>query len=155
MKKAKSTEQVIKNIYTNKLQVTTSSKLDKRVLTNSMSTLDKVKSEKSVSPQPGIWNIVARSRIIQIASVIIVISAISLVTLSENDELERYETAVPGVAAKTEMPAKSLNLISLNIAYRKGGMEAVEKQYEKAFNRTGPRPVKLTVEDLFMELNGG
>jgi hypothetical protein len=46
-------------------------------------------------------------------------------------------------------------MMSLNLAYRQGGMEAVDKQYEKAFKRTGPRPEKLTVEDLFAELNGG
>ncbi len=59
------------------------------------------------------------------------------------------------VVAVRKTPAQMVSLASLNLAYRRGGMEAVDKQYEKAFKRTGPRPVKLTIEDLFAELNGG
>jgi hypothetical protein len=61
----------------------------------------------------------------------------------------------PGTARVEKAPAELLTMMSLNLAYRRGGMEAVDKQYEKAFKRTGPPPEKLTVEDLFAELNGG
>ncbi len=60
-----------------------------------------------------------------------------------------------GFSVIGETPAEMVTLASLNMAYRRGGMEAVEKQYQNAFKNTGPRPVKLTIEDLFAELNGG
>ncbi len=60
-----------------------------------------------------------------------------------------------GFSVIGETPAEMLTLASLNMAYRRGGMEAVERQYQNAFKNTGPRPVKLTIEDLFAELNGG
>lgn len=150
MRSAENIKKRIKNTT-----IKTNPQVNKAVLNDLLDRMDRAEGVSINARQPNIWRMIAKSRIGQIAAMIIVVSAICLVTLSDKDELERYETAVPGVAAKTEMPAKSLSLISLNIAYRKGGMEAVEKQYEKAFNRTGPRFVKLTVEDLFMELNGG
>ena len=78
MKKAKNTEKLIKDIYTNKMQVTTSSNLDKRVLANSMNTLEKAKSEKSADTQPNILVIVAKSRITQVAAAALIIIATSL-----------------------------------------------------------------------------
>jgi hypothetical protein len=44
--------------------------------------------------------------------------------------------------------------MSLNIAYRKGGMEAVEEQYNEAFKLLGPRPGSLLAEQIFTEFNG-
>ena len=52
-------------------------------------------------------------------------------------------------------PAQMITMTALNIAYRRGGMEAVERQYQKAIQNLGPRPVELTIDDLFAELNGG
>jgi hypothetical protein len=150
MRSAENIKKRIKNTT-----IKTNPQVNKAVLNDLLDRMDRAERVSINARQPNIWRMVAKSRIGQIAAMIIVVSTICLVILSDKDELERYEAAGPGVAAKTEMPAKPLILISLNIAYRKGGMEAVEKQYEKAFNRTGPRPVKLTVEDLFMELNGG
>ena len=60
-----------------------------------------------------------------------------------------------GFSVIGETTAEMITLASLNMAYRRGGMEAVEKQYQNAFKNTGLRPVKLTIENLFEELNGG
>jgi hypothetical protein len=44
--------------------------------------------------------------------------------------------------------------MSLTITYRKGGMEAVEEQYNEAFKLLGPRPGSLSVEQIIAEFNG-
>ena len=153
MKKAKNTEKHIKDIYTNKMQVTTSSDLDKRVLANSMSTLEEVKSESSANIQPNIWVIVAKSRITQIAAMFIFLSAICLLTLSDKGEPEQHETTI-AVRAKT--PSELVSLISLNIAFRDGDdMEAVEKQFDKAERKVRPGlKERLTIDQLICELDG-
>ncbi len=47
-----------------------------------------------------------------------------------------------------------MTAMSLNIAYRKGGIEEVEKQYNEAFKLLGPRPATITVTELLAEYNG-
>jgi len=51
-------------------------------------------------------------------------------------------------------PAEMMTAMSLNIAYRRGGMEEVEKQCDKAFEMLGPRPGSITVQEMLAELNG-
>jgi len=155
MKKAKSTEKHIKKVYTNKLQVTTSSNLDKRVLANSMSTLEKVKSVNSDNIQWNIWVIIAKSRITQVADVQIVLSAICLLSLSDKGEPEQHKTTGSEVAVRAKTPSKLVSLVSLNIAFRDGDMEAMEKQLDKAERKTKPKiKERLTIEQLICELDG-
>jgi len=53
----------------------------------------------------------------------------------------------------TKTPVEMLTVVSLNIAYRKGGMEAVEEQYNNAYKQLGP-PRSLSVEQILAEFNG-
>jgi hypothetical protein len=47
-----------------------------------------------------------------------------------------------------------MTAMSLTIAYRKGGMEALEEQYDQAFKQLGPRPGSLSVDQVLTEFNG-
>ena len=47
---------------------------------------------------------------------------------------------------------ETLNLVSLNAAYRHGGMEALEEQYRKTFVGSESRPARLSVGRLLTEL---
>jgi hypothetical protein len=110
-------------------------------------------SRESAEPaQVSTWLIIVKSRLTKFAAAAVVIAAIGILLYPKEPSsvVER-----PRTARVEKAPAELLTMMSLNLAYRQGGMEAVDKQYEKAFKRTGPRPVKLTVEDLFAELNGG
>ncbi|MFC1677657.1 hypothetical protein ACFL3G_11430 [Planctomycetota bacterium] len=48
-------------------------------------------------------------------------------------------------------PIDMMRLISLNRAYRDGGIEAVEEQFDRAFKQLGPRPANLTIDELLEE----
>lgn len=151
MKKAKSTEKHIREVYANKLQVTTNSNLDKRVLANSMNVLEKLKNIRSANPQLGIWSTVARSKIAQLTAAAVIIITIGLF-LVEHHPPEQPENHTKKQFKKS--PAEMLTAVSLNIAYRKGGIEAVEKQCEEAFNTMGYRPRKVSIQELMVEFNG-
>ena len=152
MKKDKYTEKLIKDVYTNKLQVSPSRRLDERVLANSMDALEKVKNEKPANIQPNIWVVTVRSRIAQVAAMIIVVSAICLVALNYKGEHAKNETAGPEIALGTKAPAKPLSLISLNMTLRYGEIEDVEKQLDMAGKRT--KLQRLTIDQLICELDG-
>jgi len=151
MKKAKNTEKHIKDIYTNKLQVTTTSDLDKRVLANSMSTFDKVKSEKAADTQPNILLIIAKSRITQLAAAAVIITAISFVILNRGIT-EQPGSREPVVVAKSKPLAEMMTALSLNIAYRKGGIEQLERQCDEACQMLEPLPAQISVQELLTEL---
>lgn len=151
MKKDKNTEKLIKDVYTNKLQVSPSRRLDERVLANSMNSLDKVKNEKPANIQPNIWVVAVRSRIAQVAAMIIVVSAICLVALNDKGEIAKNETAGPEIALTAET-SRPLSLISLNMTLRYGEIEDVEKQLDMAEKRT--KLQRLTIDQLICELDG-
>lgn len=153
MKKAKNTERLIKDIYTNKLQITTSSDLDKRVLANSISTLEKVKSENSANIHRNILVIVAKSRITQVAVVLIVLSAICLLTLSDKGEPEQHETAVSEVAVRAKTPGELVSVISLSMVFRDGALISVERQFDEAEKKVkSGLKERITFEQLICEL---
>ena len=54
----------------------------------------------------------------------------------------------------TRSPVEMLTVISLNFAYRRGGMDAVEKQCDEAVRRFRLPPRSLSVEQLLAEFNG-
>jgi len=47
--------------------------------------------------------------------------------------------------------ADLLTVAGLNAAFRRGGLEAVERQCELAAQRLGIRPQRISVEDLIQE----
>lgn len=151
MKKAKNTEEQIKDVYTNKLQVATGSDLDKRVMANSMNALENAKSVNSAN----IWVTVAHSRITQVAAVFVVVSAICLFSLSDNGQLKQHNGNWSEIATQSAIPSELLSLVSLNIAFRDGDMEAVDKQFDKFEKMRNPKlKTRLTIDQLICELDG-
>ncbi|MHC4266530.1 MAG: hypothetical protein ACYSUK_11455 [Planctomycetota bacterium] len=62
-------------------------------------------------------------------------------------------TETPIISQAEESPAQLLTFASLNMAHRRGGLEAVEKQCDRAFMLLGPRPKSLSIAELLEELN--
>ena len=128
-----------------KSKVVTSPESDKRILGDALTYLEKLK-------QPGIWSTVICNPIGKLA----VISAAIIVTISffivypgpnENDEIVE-------IAKVTALPADMQSILSLNIAYRRGGMKAVDRQYQIAAEMLGPRPAQITMKQILTEFNG-
>jgi len=54
----------------------------------------------------------------------------------------------------TKSPAEMLTLKSLTIAYHNGGIEAVEKQCDKAIEKLGLKSERITVQELLTYIDG-
>jgi hypothetical protein len=65
---------------------------------------------------------------------------------------EKVDTA--DVTTVTKSPAELLTVASLNMAYRRGGIEAVEIQCDEAVDKLGPQPAKITIKELLAKSNG-
>lgn len=57
-------------------------------------------------------------------------------------------------ATVQESPAQMTSMISLSAAFRSGGMEGLNRQCERAFERLGPRPSSVSMQELLKDING-
>jgi hypothetical protein len=137
-----------KTIRINKSPITTSRQTDKRILHDSFAAMHTAQA-KSTAAKPNVWAIVVRSRATRLAAAVMIVAGLVLVFEIPDKQAETIETAQ---VAKS--PAEMLTFMSLTMAYRRGGIEALEQQCEKAFEMLGPRPAALSTQDLLKELNG-
>ncbi|MHC4501437.1 MAG: hypothetical protein ACYS21_20290 [Planctomycetota bacterium] len=68
-------------------------------------------------------------------------------------QVSRRQTDGQAFTDAGKSPGEMMTAVSLNIAYRKGGLEAVEKQCDRAFKMLGPRPTRVSVRELLEEFN--
>ena len=59
-----------------------------------------------------------------------------------------------GASASPSSPAKMVSMMSLAMAYRKGGQEALNRQLDTALETLGPRPDDSLLSDLLNDLEG-
>jgi len=98
-----------------------------------------------------LWRTVIRSKMTKFAAAAVIVLAVGLFIAQRVPDEKIDKRTKPEVA---KSPAEMMTAMSLNIAYRKGGMEEVEKQCDKAFEMSGPRPGNVTVQEMLAALNG-
>ncbi len=101
--------------------------------------------------QPNIWRMTLRRPIAKLAAAAVIIVAVSFFS-AHQDSSEQADTTT--VSKITKSPVEMMTVASLNIAYRQGGMEAVEKQYEKSSEMRGAKPTEISLQELLAEFNG-
>jgi hypothetical protein len=92
-----------------------------------------------------------RSPVIKFSAAAVVIMAIGLFMIFDKPG-EKVD--IPYVVEYTKSPAEMESLLSFNIAYRRGGIDAVEKQSDIATQMLGPRPAEVTIKQILTEFNG-
>lgn len=101
--------------------------------------------------QPNILKVFLKSPLTKIAAAAVIIVAIGFFVIHQGSP-EQADTTT--FSKTTKSPVEMMTAMSLTITYRKGGMEAVEEQYNEAFKQLGPRPGSLSVEQILTEFNG-
>ncbi len=143
MSPAENIEKLIKNVA-----LETNAKTDKAVLDNVLKAFEH--SKKPAVTEPSIWRIIFKSPITKLAAAAVIIVAIGLFIAYQDSR--KQESAQ--VVSVSKSPAEMLTVASLNMAYRHGGIEAVERQCDEAIEKLGPQPAKITVKKLLTEFNG-
>ncbi|MHC4741989.1 MAG: hypothetical protein ACYS8Z_08770 [Planctomycetota bacterium] len=124
-----------------KAKAATDSQFDKRVLDDSFVAMEQAVARRS---RPRIL----RSRTVKFAAAVIIIAAGLLVIPSRQPHEE------PPTGKVAESPVRMLSAMSLNMAYRKGGIEAVDSVSAEAFEALGAAPAKASMRELLTGLNG-
>jgi len=140
----KPTENIEEFVRLEKPHVTTGGAMDKRTLNDSFAAMD----ENIRANKLGAAGIILRSRAARFAAAAVIILAVGLLMVYRNPAVPP-----PNTVSAAESPAEILTVASLNIAYRRGGMRAVEKQYEEAAEMRGPRPAEISLQELLAEFD--
>jgi len=140
-------EKRIKNV-----NIVIDSERNKRVFRNILQAFE-ISTAKDLAPtdQPNIWRIIFRNPLTKIAAAAMIIVGVSFFTV-HRDPGEQADTTI--VSKATKSPAEMQAILSLSIAYRRGGIEAVDRQCRKAIEMLGPRPAKITIKQILTEFNG-
>lgn len=94
---------------------------------------------------------ILKNPITKLATAALIILAISFFMIHLGPD-KKADTA--DVTTVTKSPADMQTILSLNIAYRRGGIEAVDRQCKKAIEMLGPRPQRITIKQILTEFNG-
>jgi len=139
-------ENIEEYIKVRKPDVTTSREMDKRTLDDSLAAMEQTIKAKSADHKPSTARIITLSRMIKLtAAAAVIIVSISLYV--HQGPGEQKDTTM--VSEAVESPAEIMTMKSLTIAYRRGGIEGIENQCEKALKILGPQPASLSLADLF------
>jgi len=147
MKQEKNIKKLIRNA-----PMKTNSKVNEAVLNSLFYELDKSKKADLAISRPSIWRVVIKSRMVKFAAAIVIIAAICLFFTHYSRD-RQIETSKITQISELKTPAKLTSLISLNSAFRRGGMEAVEKQFAEAEQKINRGSKKcITTEQMLCEL---
>ena len=143
MKPLENTEDVVRR---SKTKVTTDPCMDKRVLEDSFVAMDEALSARRSS----VARFILRSRGVRYAAAVVILLALGLLALQPGPS----ESEQPPVARTTRSPAERLSAMSLNMAYRRGGIEALDELSHEVFEALGPPPTRVSARELRSETNG-
>ena len=143
----KPTENIEEFVKLEKPHVTTGGEMDKRILYDSFAAMD----ESVRSNKQSVAGIIFRSRAAKLAAAAVIIISVGLLMVYWNPPVPQQP---PQTVSFAKSPVEMLTAMSLNLAWRRGGIEAVDEQSSKAFKMLGSKPAKATIEELRLELNG-
>jgi len=144
MKPVKNIEEFVK---LEKPHVTTGDAMDKRTLDNSFTAMDEtIRANKTNAA-----GILLRSRAARLAAAAVILVAVGLLMIYRNPPVPQQPRQTT-IAVKS--PVDMLSAMSLNMAWRRGGIEAVDEQSSKAFKMLGSKPAEASIKKLLVELNG-
>ena len=107
-------------------------------------------SEPSVSLK-SIWRTIVNSKTAKLAAATVIIIAVGFLVV-------HFGPSKPSDTVKIvqadKSPVEMMTVASLNIAYRRGGMDAVEEQCDKVCEMLGTQPVDISLEELMEGFNG-
>jgi hypothetical protein len=139
-----------KFVRVRKPHVTTGRRMDKRTLDDSFAAMEKTirtKSKKTSVPR-----VIFRSRVVKLmAAAAMVIVAIGLF-LGRNVQTPSEPAARPRPVAQS--PIKKMSLMSMRMAYQRGGFDALDRQLRDTLDLMRPQSLSISMQELLEGVNG-
>ncbi|HUT29305.1 MAG TPA: hypothetical protein VMX13_05895 [Sedimentisphaerales bacterium] len=135
-----------------KLHVNPSARMHDRTLCDALKAQAESQKTESAEMHRGVLTTIMTNRATRLATAAVVIVLIGFVIVHQ--AARRQIDGQPFTDA-AKSPGEMMTAMSLNIAYRKGGLEAVEKQGDRAFKMLRLQPTSISVRQLLEEFDSG
>ena len=147
MKPTEDIEKRIKNV-----NIIIDSESNKRVFSNILQDFEK-STVKNLAPtdQPNIWRMIFRNPITKLAAAVVIIVAVALF-LDRGRHTPSGPTAEPRLIAQSSI--KKMSLMSLRMAYQRGGFDALDRQFRDTLDALGPQSLSISMQELLEDANG-
>ncbi|HIJ53523.1 MAG TPA: hypothetical protein HPP66_10270 [Planctomycetes bacterium] len=147
-------ENIEKFVRVRKPHVTTSRQMDKRTLDDSFAAMEQTIRTKSAEHKPSVQRISILSRMIKLtaAAAVIIVTTGLIAVFVDRGIGEKPDTNTVSEIVKS--PVEMMTAMSLERAFQRGGIEAVEEQSRKAFRPLGLKPKNLSFDQILAEFNG-
>jgi len=89
--------------------------------------------------------------LVRIAAAAVLAVAVTFLLVYLGDNEQPGDTDGPQIV---KSPAEMMTAMSLTRVYRRGGIEAMETQFDKTLKMLGPRPASLSLRELSRGFNG-
>ena len=143
-------ENIEKFVKVNKPHVTTGRRMDKRTLNDSFAAMEQtIRTKSTKASVPGVIIRSRTARLMAAAAVIIV--AIGLF-LGRNLHTPSDPTARPRPVAQS--PIKKMSLMSMRMAYQRGGLDALDRQLRDTIDLMRPQSLSISMQELLEGVNG-
>ena len=138
-------EKRIKNV-----NIVIDSEHNKKVFSKILQAFEKSKAKEFAPTGPNIWRIIARSPLSKIAVAAVIILALSFYSTHHDPGKQEQKK----IAEVKKSPVEMMTAISLERAFRRGGIEAVENQCEQALKLLGTRTTSFLPYEFPRNFNG-
>jgi hypothetical protein len=147
LKPTEDIEKRIKNV-----NIIIDSESNKRVFSNILQDFEK-STVKNLAPtdQPNIWRMIFSSPLTKLAAAALIIVAASLF-LGRGRHIPSGPTAEPRLIAQSSI--KKMSLMSLRMAYQRGGFDALDRQFRDTLDALGPQSLSISMQELLEGANG-
>jgi len=138
-----------------KANVTVSSKVNNKILGDTLGAFEKSMNTTSADYRPNAWRVLVKSRVAQIAvaAAIFIVLSLFWFAVNESKEPQRRQSDRLVAAVTSKTPAEMVSVISLNMVFRDGDMKAVERQFEQAEKKVRPTlRESVAIDQLISEL---
>ncbi len=97
------------------------------------------------------WVLKSQFGKVAIAAAIVITASVLVVSRSGSTSVPPG----PGSLSRAQpSPAQMVSMISLSAAFRRGGIDELDKQCDRALKKLGPRPNSVSMQELLREMNG-
>lgn len=147
MRPTEDIEKRIKNV-----NIVIDSESNKRIFRNILQAFKK-STAKDLAPadKPNIWRMIFRSPLTKLAAAALIIVAASLF-LGRGRHMPSGPTAEPRLIAQSTL--KKMSLMSLRMAYQRGGFDALDRQFRDTLDVLGTQSLSISMQDLLEGVNG-
>jgi len=141
-------ENIEEYVRLGKPHVTSGESMDKRTLSDSFAAMDKKLAAIKRSPAATIL----RSRTMRLAAAAAVTIAVTALLLTPDRRTPNRSAPQPQLIAQS--PTMMVSMMSLRMAYQRGGWEALDRQFRDTLGQLGPGPSSLSMKQLLEGSNG-